>query len=1152
MMNIKKGYAVLFLLLFALSSMKAQGIQTPYGKNRVQYQKFNWVQYESQNFIVYWYEEGKTLGEFVVQIAERDYEELQSLLEYKINDRIHVITYTDLNDLKQSNIGNESTFYNTGGVTRIIGNKIYVHFNGDRNNLRQQIREGITQVYLNHMMFGGNLQEIVQNAVLLNLPQWFTNGLVSYIGESWSTEKDNRLRDGFTSGRIQNFYDLVREDAQLAGHALWYYIGQNYGQSTVANLLYLTRINRSVESGFLYVIGNTFKQTTDSWFDYFGQRYVKDKETRVHPTEGKIITISNKKDLPITELALSPSGKQIAYVVNDLGKYKVILHQINEDRREVIVQGGLKNNFQIPENNYPLLAWSPNGQTLLVGVEKANRFKLIKYNVENKKKESINPEVDFQRVTGMNFISNTQLVLSVINRGQSDIVKMGISGGGIDFVVQDKYDDQHPSYVEIDGRKGIIFSSNRNGNYFADPDQKPGNEPLSFDLYFYPIEGNKTPVRITNTPMANESEVIQAGNNTYAFLSDESGIYNRYVGQIENQLAYTEQVVKFNNGTQIIIPEDSIYNGELTIDSTYLNQVYQWMGNNKINTNYTYNINEQSAVSRTGKIAELFIANGKYAVRVVDFDQEKIEEVKPTDYRKLLDAQDEFTGGAIEALDNTIQEMEMVEETEIDSTSTPNNETEDGKIDIDNYFFQSEFENDETPAAVIVEDENGDISLQSPTNMFPFEEVKFKPFDINVADVKPYKLRFKTDYLTTQLDNSLMFGGMDNFAFKENEYYEYPGLGIFFNGSIQDVMENYRFQGGIRVPISFNGVEYFLRFEDKKKRLDKSYSIYRKSKSNNLEPGTFNARTTRTITHIAEVELNYPLNIFSGIRVKPFIRTDRNVLLATDFQTFSVPKQDEQRLGLRAEFVYDNTSDISVNIKSGTRYKIFAEVQKRFDLNLLEEDQNFGLDFGKGMMTTLGLDARHYFRIDKFSILAGRLAVSSSFGAEKTLYFLGGVDNWIISESNTEIPVPQAGENFAFQTLASNLRGFKNNIRNGNSFAVVNLEARVPILNYFSKNPLKSSFLRNFQLIAFFDVGTAWQGLSPFSNDNPLNTVIVGSPNSPVSVKVNYFRNPIVSGFGAGMRAMLFGYLVRLDYAWGLETGILQDPTFYISLGKDF
>lgn len=106
------------------------------------------------------------------------------------------------------------------------------------------------------------------------------------------------------------------------------------------------------------------------------------------------------------------------------------------------------------------------------------------------------------------------------------------------------------------------------------------------------------------------------------------------------------------------------------------------------------------------------------------------------------------------------------------------------------------------------------------------------------------------------------------------------------------------------------------------------------------------------------------------------------------------------------------------------------------------------------------------------------------------------------------------------------------------------------MFQYFSKN-IKSAFIRNFQVVGFFDVGTAWEGLDPYSEDNPLNTTVF-EEGEVIDVTVNFFRDPIVAGYGFGARSTLFGYFIRADYGWGIETGIIQKPRLHISLGLDF
>ncbi len=137
----KKIYLLSFFS-FLFLALQSQVADVRFGKNRVQYHQDydEWVQYESDNFTTYWYGEGRNIGQFVVQMAEYDFEYIQSILEHRVNDKLEIIVYTDVTDLKQSNIGNEEAFTNLTGQTKIVGNKIFVYFNGFHTNLRQQIR----------------------------------------------------------------------------------------------------------------------------------------------------------------------------------------------------------------------------------------------------------------------------------------------------------------------------------------------------------------------------------------------------------------------------------------------------------------------------------------------------------------------------------------------------------------------------------------------------------------------------------------------------------------------------------------------------------------------------------------------------------------------------------------------------------------------------------------------------------------------------------------------------------------------------------------------------------------------------------------------------------------------------------------------------
>jgi hypothetical protein len=293
-------------------------------------------------------------------------------------------------------------------------------------------------------------------------------------------------------------------------------------------------------------------------------------------------------------------------------------------------------------------------------------------------------------------------------------------------------------------------------------------------------------------------------------------------------------------------------------------------------------------------------------------------------------------------------------------------------------------------------------------------------------------------------------------------------------------------------------------------------------------------------------QLRYPLDYFTSIRGSLTLRNDNFFDLVNDRENLEAPNITGQRLGLKLEYIYDNTFDVDINIKNGLRYKFYVEAVNRLRVQLTPP---YTLNPSEAFMTVLGLDARHYLPIGRYAVWANRIAAASNFGSERTLYYLGGMESWILPAFETATPTPPG--NYAFTTVAAQLRGFKYNARNGTTFALFNSELRLPIFNMISAGKIRYKFIRNFQITAFFDAGAAWHGLSPYSDENVINTLTLESPPSVV-VNVKYFRDPLIYGYGLGARTSFFGYFVKFDYAWGVETRIVQKPRFYISLGTDF
>ncbi|MEL7124289.1 MAG: hypothetical protein AAFO07_32940, partial [Bacteroidota bacterium] len=611
-------YSYLFLCLFLTTILAAQNNQVRFGKNRVQYHDDfdEWLQYESENFVTYWYGQSRNIGQSAVQFAEYDFEEIQSILEHRMNEKIEIIVYTDITDLKQSNIGTEEAFINTGGQTKIVGNKIFIYFNGNHDHLRSQIRQGIASVYLDAMLFGSNLQEIVQNALMMNLPDWFKIGFVAYVGQDWDSDLDNELRDIILSQKYENFEKFAEESPELAGHSLWHFLGSSYGNTTISNLLYLTRINRSIESSFLYVLGNSFDYVLENWKAYYENRYKIDLEgTAAAPSN--YLKLNNKRDLPITQVKLSPDGYRVAYILNEIGKAKIFIHDSRSNKTSKVFKDGFKNPFQATDYNYPLIAWSPDNVTLNIVYEERDVIKMMQYNTSTGKSEEEQFGPQFQRIYSMDYIDPNTMIVSGAQNGYSDLFLYFVRTRSFQRITNDFYDDLDVAYVEVEGRKGILFSSNRTDSLLM-PMKMDTILPIrNFDLFYYDLDAKTNEfVQVTHTPFANESQPVAIDGKYFSFLSDENGINNRFMGELEEYIAFYNQRIFLTDGDEIVLHADSTLESldSSLIDTVILEPVIKERGVVRAISNYNSNVIKYHTAPKTDQQVQMFLVNGVHQI----------------------------------------------------------------------------------------------------------------------------------------------------------------------------------------------------------------------------------------------------------------------------------------------------------------------------------------------------------------------------------------------------------------------------------------------------------------------------------------------------------------------------------------------------------
>lgn len=1173
--RLKSCYFILILsgLFFFSSRTLAQVNTVEFGKNRLQFKKFKWKYYQTTNFNTYFSEGGQDLAKYVAQIAEKDLPGIEKFVEYGLQRRANLVIYNSYNDMEQSNIGLNLDWQTTGGITKLVNNKMILYFNGDHNNLRFQVREGITRILVENILFGDDLGEFAANQALLDLPQWLTDGYIEYVAENWNTVEDDKLRDAMLSGRYKNFYQFAYEQPNLAGHAFWEYLAEKYKKENVTYFLYLARVYRNLNNASMRICKKKFKEVLKDFMEQEGEKYEAELRGRRNFPKGTVQVVeevNDHKDFFHFVPCPAPRSQTYAVVEFNRGKYTVTLHEPVIDR--VLLKVGERSLEDQLAPHYPLLAWDPKGERLACMYWSRGNIHLFVWDI-NRRYKTINMTFpDFQQVQSMKYMLNENtLLLSAVRNGQSDIYTYDLTEFKYHQITNDIYDDLDPSFVAFPGKTGIIFASDRPAGMAPNSDTVLPNYRYNiFLVNAVADDAGKQITQLTHMRYGNARYPTQYNGRHFTFVSDENGIANRYAGYFTTRNAGIDTVYKvgdelLHNPDQAQLDSvlksagkekpDTSFMFAITNDSSYVFPI----------TNYQSGLTETVSAGEQGQVSEVRQEGNLKFLYKLKVDESALQKRnlvdKMTDYRRKTVAE--------ATVANAGQLQRAPSARKPDTAQQHRQPTSD--------FFDSEFGKDTSRGNARRPVNNPFASVRPLSQQGPVGE---QPV-LKTAKLFDYKLKFSVDNFTAGFNNDVL----------ATRYQPYTGsLPIQLNGqdafagmlkaSVVDLFEDIRFTGAVVLPFFgttspsqvtttneasfqpgsgsfFDGSgEYYLRFDYLKKMLDFSAIYFRQTQVGlYTDPVVLNNQyqyDAKAYTNLWEVEIKYPFNKVSSLRLFPGVRHD-DVQIRPDINGFPPLGQadsagllsgplDKQTFALfHVEYVYDNTLLKATDIWNGLRYKIYLDVNNQLNTTQGEAEGKYGYNFG--------FDARNYLPIYRNFIWAVRAAGDFSWGSQKIVYYLGGTDGWLFPKAY-QSPQP-ADPTYAFQSLAVNLRGFDQNITNGNNDLVINSELRLPVFTTLFNKPINNAFLRNFSVVQFFDLGSAWNGKY---NALKRPELVVTSPAYPylnVLLKAGGI-GPFAGGYGFGVRSTLLGYFLRFDAGWQMNTFFDEKPVLNVSMGVDF
>ena len=1068
------------LFIHSWSAHHAQfhdGSNVDFGKNRVQYKSFEWQYFPITGAEVYYYQGGKSLASQIVVEVPKWMDDVERLLDRSIEKPIQFIVFNKQEDFRQSNIGGSSTEdENIGGTATLVGSKIFLFGKGEYTSLERDVKRGLAELLFNQSMNGGSWQDALRNNSAMNFPRWFTQGLFSFVSQPGSSAAFMRARDAARCGLIESASRSSEANAPWIGHAIWKYIADVFGEAVIANVLYMTRVTRSIEKGFQYSTGMDLEMLFAEASLYhnsgaespdFLPPLSSKKDLKKSKTLAGEVPFKFKKHLKYRSFSIHPNGQVGILVTEERGQITLWKIDLTSGDKKRIGRHGHKID-RIQDDSFPAIAWHPNGQILTYSLEENGSNFLV--NVDLSTLKSTKKELfQIDKVLSMVYAPDGITMLwSAMKNGQSDLYRYQVLSNNQRALWTDRYDDLDP-IISKDGRT-IWFASNRpNGDLGA---THTLGQPLSRSHDLFSLDWkdeSSTLIHWTQTPLVDERHPQIQSQGVITFLAEKSdGHQDRFASWRDSSIAAIDTTIhyRFFTQTRVLEPlEDPILSFQ-EIPATQTVLITSLLNGHPY---YHYEKSELKDINNRARQTE-----SSEPIEVLTLDWGWYPESTEADFRN-------YTFGP----------------------------------------WQPEEIKTETPSPSTAE--------SNPYEARPTEASQPAPI-FKLPKPRNYRLNYAIETVKAQLDNS--FG---------NSFYQpysgsvslQPGLGGLTMTSMSDLFEDKRLTVGLRLAGSLENSTYAFAYADLTNRWDKTWTFERQGITQTTNN---NQSLVRTHIHLLRHRLTYPFDEVRSLRFEGVLRLDRNAPLSIDAYNLKIDSDYNTQWGAEVAYVYDDSRARQVNIREGTRYRIWVE----YLLNGEAQNNSFG---------TFGFDFRHYKPLFRDITFALRAAGNWSLGQQKLLHFLGGVDNVLSLKEPDASPI-DPNTLYAFQTQSTPIRGFRQNARNGSNMALINAEVRIPVWSTISSRPSDSDLLDHLQCVGFFDVGSAWNGQSPYAESNTFNQITVTQ--NPITVTIDNNREPIIWGTGVGIRSYLFGYWVRADWCWGVDDNRWQERLFTLSLNLDF
>jgi hypothetical protein len=204
-----------------------------FGRNKVQYESFDFQILETPHFNIYHYPAEREAARQAGRMAERWYERLSRTFDHTFRERQPIVLYASHAHFTQTTVVDGFLAEGTGGFTEHLKGRVVLPFG---------VGLGETDHVLGHELVHAFQRDVLkrQGRAMAALPLWFLEGMAEYVSVGVIDANTTMwLRDAVEQKRLPGIDQL--DDPQWFpyryGQALWVFLARRFGDDVVARAL---------------------------------------------------------------------------------------------------------------------------------------------------------------------------------------------------------------------------------------------------------------------------------------------------------------------------------------------------------------------------------------------------------------------------------------------------------------------------------------------------------------------------------------------------------------------------------------------------------------------------------------------------------------------------------------------------------------------------------------------------------------------------------------------------------------------------------------------------------------------------------------------------------------------------------------------------